>query len=64
MDETGLSVEVYVDILILVNFIMDFLILWVAGKLTSFRIRIGRLIAAALLVPEKQIMVFRGVFPP
>lgn len=58
MDETGLSVEVYVDILILVNFIMDFLILWVAGKLTSFRIRIGRLIAAALLGAFYSLVVF------
>lgn len=58
MEETGLSVEVYVDVLLAVNFIMDFFILWVTGKAASLRIRAGRLIAGAMLGAMYALVVF------
>jgi stage II sporulation protein GA (sporulation sigma-E factor processing peptidase) len=35
MNESELVVEVYLDILLLVNFVMDFIILWVTGKMAN-----------------------------
>lgn len=69
MEETGLSVEVYVDVLLAVNFIMDFFILWVTGKACGLKIRVLRLFAGALLgamyalvvfIPETSVLVSLG----
>ncbi|NLB17545.1 MAG: sigma-E processing peptidase SpoIIGA [Syntrophomonadaceae bacterium] len=40
---------VYVDVIFLVNFIMDFFIFWAAGKLTGIRVVFGRLAVASAL---------------
>ncbi|MDX9871178.1 MAG: sigma-E processing peptidase SpoIIGA [Clostridia bacterium] len=47
MSETGPVVEVYVDVVILVNFLMDYLILWATGKLGGVRMKKRRLALAA-----------------
>ncbi|MCR4441120.1 MAG: sigma-E processing peptidase SpoIIGA [Peptococcaceae bacterium] len=41
-------VEVYADVVVLVNFVMDFFILWIAGRLASLRISPFRLVLGAL----------------
>ena len=43
------STSVYVDVIFLVNLIMDFLVLWAAGKLAGVRIIYQRIIAASIL---------------
>ncbi len=45
MDQT----PVYLDVIILVNLVMDFLILWAAGKLAGIEIRYGRILTASIL---------------
>ena len=40
---------VYIDIILLVNLVMDFLILWAAGKLAGIEIRYGRILTASIL---------------
>lgn len=40
---------VYVDVILLVNFIMDFFIFWAAGKLAGIRVICGRLAAVSVL---------------
>lgn len=47
--ETGLVVKVYLDIILLINFIMDFFLLWATGKITNLSVKITRLILGAVL---------------
>ncbi|MDD2211977.1 MAG: sigma-E processing peptidase SpoIIGA [Clostridia bacterium] len=49
MEETGLVVKVYLDIILLVNFMMDFFILWVTGKAANLPIKLTRLMWGAVL---------------
>ena len=42
--------DVYADVVFLINFIMDLLILWVAGKLTGRRSHVWKLILGALIM--------------
>jgi stage II sporulation protein GA (sporulation sigma-E factor processing peptidase) len=58
LHETGFNGVVYIDVVILVNFIMDYLILWVSGKLSSLRIIKLRLMAAAGLGALYSLVVF------
>lgn len=45
-----MEIEVYADIVFLVNWIMDFLILWVAGKIAHKDIRFKRIALSALMM--------------
>ena len=50
MEETGLTVKVYLDVILLVNFIMDFFfILWATGKLSNLPVKISRLVLGAFI---------------
>ena len=49
MNDAGLTVKVYLDVILLVNFIMDFFILWVTGKLGNFPAKISRLVLGAFI---------------
>lgn len=54
----GQITEVYVDVLILVNFVMDFFIIWAAGKLANVRFRIVRIVFASVLGAVYSLIVF------
>lgn len=54
----GQYTEVYVDVLILVNFVMDFFIIWAAGKLANVRFKLTRLILAAVFGAAYSLIVF------
>jgi stage II sporulation protein GA (sporulation sigma-E factor processing peptidase) len=58
LQETGFNAVVYIDVVILVNFIMDYFILWVSGKLSGLKIRKFRLMAAAGLGSAYSLVVF------
>lgn len=59
MQEGGeLVTVVYVDLVILVNFVMDFFILWAAGKLAGLRVKALRLICGALLGAAYSMIIF------
>ena len=49
MEETGLTVKVYLDVILLVNFIMDYFILWATGKLGNLPVKISRLVLGAFI---------------
>jgi len=49
MEETGLTVKVYLDVILLVNFIMDLFILWATGKLSNLPVKICRLVLGAFI---------------
>lgn len=55
---TGLITEVYVDVLLIVNFVMDFFIIWAAGKLANVRFTIPRMLLAAVLGAVYSLVVF------
>jgi stage II sporulation protein GA (sporulation sigma-E factor processing peptidase) len=40
---------VYIDVILVVNLVMDFLVLWATGKLAGVRIVYRRLLAASVL---------------
>lgn len=61
MQESGLEVKVYVDLLFGVNLAMDFLILWAAGKLSGSTIRFLRLLVGALLGAGYSLVIFLPV---
>lgn len=48
MNESELVVEVYLDILLLVNFVMDFFILWATGKMANVQMNRRQLVFGAL----------------
>lgn len=52
------GVEVYVDVVLMVNFIMDFFILWATAKLVNRRYRIIRLILGAAFGALYSLAVF------
>lgn len=52
------TAEVYVDAVLLVNFIMDFFILWATGKLVGLRYRLFRLVSGAVLGALYSLVVF------
>lgn len=58
MQDGGLFAEVYVDIMLLINFIMDFFILWATGKLTGFKARWSRLMVGALCGAIYSLIIF------
>lgn len=49
MNDAGLTVKVYLDVILLVNFIMDFFILWATGKLANFPVKISGLVLGAFI---------------
>jgi stage II sporulation protein GA (sporulation sigma-E factor processing peptidase) len=49
VEETGLVVKVYLDIILLINFIMDFFLLWATGKIANLPVKLTRLILGAVL---------------
>lgn len=54
----GVTAEVYVDAVLLVNFVMDYFILWSAGKLARLHIRIMRLILGAAAGALYSLVIF------
>lgn len=55
---TEIVAEVYVDVLLLVNFVMDFFIIWAAGKLAHVKTSLPRIILAAILGAAYSLVVF------
>ncbi len=51
------STAVYVDILFLINFVMDFMVLWAAAKIAQIRVSIWRLFAGAAIGACYSILV-------
>ena len=45
-----MSLDVYADVVFVINFLMDLLILWIAGKLTIRRAKLWRLALGALIM--------------
>lgn len=58
LQDSGLLVKVYVDVMLLINFIMDFFILWATGKLTGTKARWCRLIAGASCGAIYSLVIF------
>lgn len=58
MEATGLLSQVYVDVMLAVNFIMDFFILWAVGRLTNTPGRFHRLVLGALLGASYSLVIF------
>lgn len=58
MQESELVTTVYVDVIILVNMLMDYIILWAAGRLSGFAAKKGRLLLGALVGASYSLVVF------
>jgi len=58
MIENGLTVKVYLDVIFVVNFIMDFIILGATGKLANLPLKLSRLILGAVIGAVYSIAVF------
>lgn len=58
LQEGGFVTEVYVDVVLLINFIMDFFILWAAGKMTALQVRRFRLVIGALIGAVYSLVIF------
>lgn len=58
MDTAGYEVEVYVDVILAINFVMDFFILWAAGKLANLRCRFSRLAIGAAFGAVYALVIF------
>lgn len=64
MNESGLvQVQVYVDILLLVNFVLDFFILWATGKIANLALQKSRLILGALCGAFYSLVIFFPQWP-
>lgn len=58
MEATGLLTQVYVDVMLGVNFIMDFFIIWAVGRMANARFRFLRLVLGALLGASYSLVIF------
>lgn len=58
LQTAGVTADVYVDVVILVNFVMDFFVLWAAGKLARIQTRFFRLVLGALAGAAYALVVF------
>jgi len=58
VDIAGLVTQVYVDVMLAVNFVMDFFILWAAVKLANLKVGFGRLTLGALLGASYSLVIF------
>lgn len=58
MDIAGLVTQVYVDVMLAVNFVMDFFILWATGRLANIKVSFGRLTLGALLGASYSLVIF------
>jgi stage II sporulation protein GA (sporulation sigma-E factor processing peptidase) len=56
------STAVYVDMLFLINFVMDFVVLWAAARLAQVRASLWRLALAAVLGALYSVLVLLPVF--
>lgn len=63
MDDTTLEVKVYIDIVLLINFVMDFFILWATGKISNLPLKITRLILGATLGTLYSLVVLFPEWP-
>ncbi len=64
MNESGVvQVQVYVDILLLVNFVLDFFILWATGKIANLAIKKTRIMLGALCGALYSLVVFFPQWP-
>lgn len=63
VEEGGLVVKVYLDIILLVNFIMDFFLLWATGKMANLPIKISRLCSGAILGAFYSLVIFLPELP-
>ncbi|HHY05356.1 MAG TPA: sigma-E processing peptidase SpoIIGA [Clostridia bacterium] len=63
VEESELVVKVYLDIILLVNFIMDFFLLWATGKMTNLPIKISRLCWGAILGAFYSLVIFLPKLP-
>jgi stage II sporulation protein GA (sporulation sigma-E factor processing peptidase) len=64
MNETaGLEVKVYIDIVLLINFVMDFFILWATAKIANLPLKITRLIWGAILGALYSLVVLFPEWP-
>ncbi|MGI6606961.1 MAG: sigma-E processing peptidase SpoIIGA [Peptococcia bacterium] len=63
MNESELVVEVYLDILLLVNFVMDFIILWVTGKMANLTRRKLKITLGALCGALYSLVIFFPAWP-
>ena len=54
----GVQVDVYVDVLLVINFIIDYLLLLFCGRLSGRRIRRRRLLLGALLGAASSLVIF------
>lgn len=58
MEFAGLVTQVYVDVMLAVNFIMDFFILWAAGRMAHIKVGVWRLMLGALLGASYSLVIF------
>ncbi len=58
MGYAGDEARVYVDVLLLVNFVMDYFILWAAGRLANIKVKKKRLVLGALLGGVYSLVIF------
>lgn len=63
MNESELVVEVYLDVLLIVNFVMDFFILWATGKLANLTMGKLKLALGALVGALYSLVVFFPEWP-
>jgi len=54
----GLVTQVYVDVMLAVNLVMDFFILWAVGRLAHLPIKTGRLLLGAVLGAAYSLVIF------
>lgn len=58
MEFAGLVTQVYVDVMLAVNLLMDFFILWAAGRLANIKTSFGRLLLGAMLGASYSLVIF------
>jgi len=56
-------VKVYVDVILLVNFIMDYFILWATGKIINYNIKTSRIIVGAFFGATYSLVILFPEWP-